>query len=221
MLYIVATPIGNLNDMTFRGIESLKKCALIIAENPSYTKRLLDHFQIEKKKIVQFADHNEMVVLDWLVEQLKTTDACLVSDAGTPGISDPGYRLVRACITQGIAVTPIPGASAAISALSASGLPTDRFLFLGFMPKTEPKVIKLLLLAKDTESTAVCYESPQRIVKTVQLIAKNFPQTNIVVARELSKIHEEFIRGNAVEIEDELKKRSSIKGEVTLLVSFK
>jgi 16S rRNA (cytidine1402-2'-O)-methyltransferase len=221
MLYIVATPIGNLGDMTFRGVETLKSCPLIIAENPSYTKRLLDHFQIEKKKIVQFADHNEMAVLDRLVEQLKTTDACLVSDAGTPGISDPGYRLVRACIEREIAVTSIPGASAAIVALSASGLPTDRFLFLGFLPKTEPKAEKLLTMAKDTESTAVCYESPQRIVKTMELVAKNFPEAQVVVARELTKIHEEFLRGTAAEVLSELKKRESIKGEITLLVSFK
>jgi 16S rRNA (cytidine1402-2'-O)-methyltransferase len=221
MLYIVATPIGNLSDMTFRGVKTLKSCGLIIAENPSYTKRLLDHLQISQKKIVQFADHNEMVVLARLVEHLKTTDACLVSDAGTPGISDPGYRLVRACVEQGIPVTPIPGASAAIMALSASGLPTDRFLFLGFLPKTEPKVTKLLAMAKDTASTAVCYESPQRIVKTMELVAKNFPEAQVVVARELTKIHEEFLRGTAAKVLSELKKRESIKGEITLLVSFK
>ncbi len=221
MLYIIGTPIGNLGDMTLRAIETLKNVSLIIAENPGHTQKLLQHFEIKDKKLVQFADHNELAVLDRLVDRLKTEDAALVSDAGTPGISDPGFRLVRACIAANIPVTPIPGASAIISALSASGLPTDRFLFVGFLPKTEPKVSKILEQAKNTESTLAAYESPQRIIKTVQLIAKLHPTAHIVVARELTKLHEEFIRGASTEVLKNLKQRPSIKGEITLLISWK
>jgi 16S rRNA (cytidine1402-2'-O)-methyltransferase len=221
MLYIIGTPIGNLADMTLRAVETLKAVSFIIAENPGHTQKLLNHYEIKGKKLIQFADHNELKVLDGLVERLKTEDAALVSDAGTPGISDPGFRLVRACVAADIDVTPVPGSSAIISALSASGLPTDRFLFVGFLPKTEPKVGKILRQAKDTESTLVAYESPQRIIKTIELIHKLYPQAHLVIARELTKLHEEFIRGNSQEVLADLLSRSSIKGEITLLVSLK
>jgi 16S rRNA (cytidine1402-2'-O)-methyltransferase len=221
MLYIVATPIGNLSDMTLRGIETLKACSLIIAENPSHTKHLLDHFSITGKKMVQFAEHNEAIVIEKLVAELKNIDGCLVSDAGTPGISDPGFRLVRECIKQNITVIPIPGANAATTALSSSGLPTDRYIFFGFLQKTEPKLLEALSLAQKSEATAIIYESPQRIIKSVSTIAKKFPNAQVVVARELTKLHEEFIRGTATEALTQLMAKTSIKGEIVLLVSFK
>jgi 16S rRNA (cytidine1402-2'-O)-methyltransferase len=221
VLYIIPTPIGNLKDLTIRAKDTLLACDFIIAENPIHSHKLLRHFEIPKKEIVQFAEHNETSVLDKLTTRLKTEAGALISDAGTPGISDPGFRLVRACRELGIEIVPLPGPSAAITALSASGLPTDRFLFMGFLQKTEPKVLQALKMAKDTESTLVVYESPQRILKTVQFIAKEHPTARVVVARELTKMHEEFVSGTAAEVVELLKQRATIKGEITLLVSFK
>jgi 16S rRNA (cytidine1402-2'-O)-methyltransferase len=221
MLYIVATPIGNLGDITIRALETFKTTDFIIAENPAHSGKLIEHYALPKKPMVQFADYNEIRALPKLIARLQQEDGCLVSDAGTPGISDPGFRLVRACVEAGITVTPIPGANAAITALSASGLPTDKFLFAGFLPKTEPKLMRLLEEAQGTASTLISYESPQRIIKTVQLIANQFPDSNIVISRELTKMHEEFIRGTAAKVLNELSKRQSIKGEITILISFK
>ena len=220
MLYIIPTPIGNLGDITLRSIEALKICDFIIAENPSHTKKLLNHFKINKP-ITQFAEHNESKVLDSLINKLSEQDGCLVSDAGTPGISDPGFRLVRACKQNNIEVIALPGPNAAITALSASGLPTDRFLFFGFLQKTEPKLLEALNLAQKSEATAIIYESPQRIIKTVSTIVKNFPDAQIVIARELTKLHEEYISGDPKDVLEILKKRQTIKGEIVLLVSLK
>jgi len=221
MLYIIATPLGNLDDISLRAANTLRNTQLIIAENPAYTKRLLDHLNIEGKQLRQFADHNELEVLDNLVAELKTIDGSLVTDAGTPGISDPGFRLVRAAVEAGISVVPIPGPSAAITALSAGGLPTDRFLFAGFLPKTEPKLRHLLGQAAAVEATLVAYESPQRIVKTLGIVARIYPTARVVVAREMTKLHEEFIRGSALEVFENMSRRAAIKGEITLLISFK
>ncbi len=221
MLYIVPTPLGNLKDITIRAKETLAECDFIIAENPLTTGKLLKLLELPKKEIVQFADHNEQKVLPSLLQRLVDKTACLVSDAGMPGISDPGFRLVRACREAKLEVVPLPGPSAAITALAGSGLPTDKFLFVGFLQKTEHKVLQAATSAKDTGSTLVAYESPQRITKTVGFIAKQFPDARIVVARELTKMHEEFIFGTAPEVLDQLNSKPSIKGEITLLVSFK
>lgn len=221
MLYVVATPIGNLKDITLRAIEILKDADFIIAENPSHTATLLRHYEIPKKEMLQFAEYNEERVLPNILDKLEQQNGALVSDAGTPGISDPGFRLVRACREQGISVTSIPGPSAVITALSGSGLPTDKFIFAGFLGKTEPKVLKALEEAKAVEATLVLYESPERIVKTVGYIEKSFPEATLVIARELTKIHEEFIRGTATEVLASLQSKPSIKGELVLLVSFK
>lgn len=221
MLYITSTPIGNLSDTTIRAQEILKSVPLIIAENPNHTRILLNHFGITGKEVVQFAEHNEEKMLPVLIQRLKDTDAALVSDAGTPGISDPGFRLVREAIKEKVNVSPIPGANAAISALCASGLPTDKFIFLGFVPKTEIKLIRDLQKAKDIEATSVFYESPHRIIKTVGYIAKEWPEASIVVAREVTKLHEEFIRGTAQEVLEILNSKPSVKGEITVVLSFK
>jgi 16S rRNA (cytidine1402-2'-O)-methyltransferase len=221
MLSIVATPIGNLKDITLRAVETLREADFIIAENPLHTAKLLKHFEIPKKELVQFADHNEHKVLPKILDRLEQEHGALVSDSGTPGISDPGFRLVRACVEKGVQIQNVPGTSAIITALTGSGLPTDRFLFVGFLPKTEPKLLQALESGLQTESTLVIYESPQRISKTVDTIAKTYPSAQLVVARELTKLHEEFIRGAAVEVSTLLKKRSSMKGEIVLLVSFK
>lgn len=221
MLYVVATPIGNLEDITYRAVRVLGETNILIAENPSHSQKLLQHYQISGKKILQFADHNEAKMLPKLIELLKTQDGAIMSDAGTPGVSDPGFRLVRACTEAGIPVTPLPGPSASISALSASGLPTDRFLFVGFLPKTLPKLKNILEIGNSTESTIICYESPQRISKTISSIAEIYPDAKIVIAREISKLHEEFIRGTAKEVSGQLNKKVSIKGEITVLISFK
>ncbi len=226
MLYILATPIGNLSDLSERAKETLQKVDLIIAENPGYSNRLIDHIreqgmEVAPKKFLQFADHNEQKMLPKLIAELKERDAVLISDAGTPGISDPGFRLIREAIQENISVTPIPGPNAAATALSASGLPTDKFIFLGFVPKTEIKLTNILSEAKEIEATVIFYESPQRIIKTVGIIANTWPDIKLVVARELTKLHEEFIRGTAKEVLEKLNARQSVKGEITVVLSFK
>jgi 16S rRNA (cytidine1402-2'-O)-methyltransferase len=218
MLYIVATPLGNLGDISERAKRTLAGVNLIIAENPAYTRKLVEG---AGKKYIQLADHNEATALPKILRELAQQDAVLVSDAGTPGISDPGFKLVREAIAAGIKVSPIPGPSAAIAALCAAGLPTDKFLFLGFVPKTEVKLVRELEGAEAAGATAVFYESPQRVVKSVGYIATKWPMAKVCVARELTKIHEEFVRGTATEVLKDLKSRASIKGEITVLVSFK
>jgi 16S rRNA (cytidine1402-2'-O)-methyltransferase len=221
MLYVVSTPIGNLKDITLRAIETLKECDLVIAENPVYSKRLLEHFGAWPKEMVQFAEFNEQQIVKDLTRRLSKTDGALITDAGTPGISDPGFRLVRECVKENVQVVPVPGANAAMAALSASGLPTDRFLFLGFLQKTAAKTIEALQAAANAEATAIFYESPERILKTLSYVANAFPTSQVVAARELTKIHEEFIRGTPQAVMDSLKDRANIKGELTVVISFK
>lgn len=221
MLFVVATPIGNLKDITLRAMEVLKACDFVIAENPSYSKRLLEHIGAWPKEMTQFAEFNEQQVVKELTRRLAKQDGCLISDAGTPGISDPGFRLVRECVKENVSVIPVPGPNAALAALSASGLPTDKFLFLGFLQKTAAKTVSALQAAASTEATAIFYESPERIRKTLNYIANAFPASQVVVARELTKIHEEFLRGTPTEVLHQLKEKPSIKGELTVLISFK
>ncbi len=225
MLYIVPTPLGNLGDITARCKEALLNCDFIIAENPATTHKLLQLLKIPKKPVVQFADHNERLVTEKYLNRLQNETACLVSDAGTPAISDPGFRLVRAAREANLEVVALPGANAATTALSASGLPTDRYFFVGFLPKTEHKVCELVKMTESTQSTLVAYESPQRILKTLKYIEKSFPNANCVVARELTKMHEEYVRGTPAEIiaqfNEQLKTKPNIKGEITFLLSLK
>ncbi|MFA5991107.1 MAG: 16S rRNA (cytidine(1402)-2'-O)-methyltransferase [Candidatus Doudnabacteria bacterium] len=221
MLYVVATPIGNMGDITLRAIEQLKACDFVMAENPLYSKRLLEHIGAWPKEMVQFAEHNEQQILKEITRRLAKQDGCLISDAGTPGISDPGFRLVRECVKENVQIIPLPGANAATVALSASGLPTDKFMFLGFLQKTANKTVATLQTAADAEATAIFYESPERILKTLSYVANAFPSSQVVIARELTKMHEEFIRGVPLEVIHLLKQKPSIKGEMTVLISFK
>lgn len=221
MLYILSTPIGNLEDLSDRAKKVLAENTLIIAENPAYSKRLLDYLGLNGKKFVQFAEHNEQEQLPRVIKELKEQNGVLISDAGTPGISDPGFKLIREAIKEGVQVSPIPGPNAAIAALCAAGLPTDKFIFLGFVPKSEVKLVNALQDGLETESTLVFYESPHRILKTLGIIANTWPTAKVVVARELTKIHEEFVRGTAVEVLEKLEARGNIKGEITVLISWK
>lgn len=221
MLYIVPTPIGNLEDITERAKQTLGVCDFIVCENPSQTAKLLQLLGLPKKQLIQLADFNEQKTVPQVIERLAKENACLVSDAGTPTISDPGFKLVRACREASIEVVSLPGANAVTTALAASGLPTDKFIFVGFLPKTEPKVNKLLEEAKSIEATFIAYESPQRISKTISFIEKSFPECKVVVAREISKMHEEYLIGSPAEVSEKLKAKPSIKGEIVLLISFK
>jgi 16S rRNA (cytidine1402-2'-O)-methyltransferase len=219
MLYIVSTPIGNLSDITFRAIEILKKCDYILAEDTRRTIPLLKHYSIEKK-VISFDEFREKRKTGDVVEDLKKgTEIVLVSDSGTPLISDPGFFLVRECVRNNISVVPVPGPSAAIAALSCSGLPADRFTFYGFIPKDNSKRNKLYQNIKEREETAILYESPHRIEKTIREISEKMPEKEIVIARELTKKFEEFIRGTPQQVLDIISKKK-LKGEIVILIHY-
>lgn len=217
-LYIVATPIGNLGDITYRAVEVLKSADLVLSEDTRQTKKLFDKYQI-CSALSSYRDQNHERAVGSVTEMLKQGKCvCLVSDSGTPLISDPGYKLVRSIVEQGYNVCPIPGPSAVTASISASGLPTDKFTFLGFLPKSLGKRFDLLKLYGDKESTLVIYESPHRLVKLLGEINSVFPDREICVAGEVTKMFEKFERGRAAEL---LKRLSGtkIRGEYTVLVS--
>lgn len=219
MLYLIATPIGNLEDITFRAVRILGEVDLIAAEDTRHTQKLLQHYDI-KTALISFHEHSDERRIDELVGRMGDGDVALVSDAGTPLISDPGYRLVQAAVDAGIVVVPIPGPSAAITALAASGLPTDRFLFLGFPPKQKKKRDQLLTEVDAERGTLIFYESPHRLVsflKDAQLILGD---RQVVICRELTKRYEEFWRGRMSEGVQVFEERG-VKGEITLLISGK
>lgn len=217
-LYIVATPIGNLQDITSRAISTLNEVGAVLCEDTRQTKKLFDKYEIKTSHLIPLNEFNEENVLFEALSLLKTVDVALVSDAGTPLISDPGYRLVSEARKRGITVIPIPGASAVIAALSASGLATDKFFFLGFLPKTRGKAVKNLESVKNLETTVVLYESPHRILQTLELIQEIYGDIELTVARELTKIHEEIFSSPISSlIEMYLKKQP--KGEFVLLFS--
>ena len=217
-LYVVATPIGNLEDMTHRAVRVLQEADLIACEDTRQTQKLLDHYGI-KKPTVSYHDHNEIQRAHELLVKLEQgLSIAQVSDAGMPGISDPGYRVVTLAIERGFTVVPIPGASALITALAASGLPTDAFEFRGFLPAKSGQRRTLLESLQGHAHTVVVYEAPHRIRETLQDIVEVLgPQTPVVIARELTKIHEEFIRGSADQVLAVLQERE-LKGEITLLI---
>lgn len=220
MLYIVPTPIGNLQDITFRALEVLKKVDLILAEDTRTSSKLLNHYQIVRP-LSPFHQHNEHLVLQHLVNQLlEGKTMALVSDAGTPGISDPGFLLVRACVKAGVKVECLPGATAFVPALVNSGLPANRFVFEGFLPVKKGRQTMFKKLAEE-DRTMIFYESPHRLVKTLEEMAQYFgPERLCSVSRELSKLYEENARGTLQEVCEHFKKKD-VKGEIVLVVAGK
>jgi 16S rRNA (cytidine1402-2'-O)-methyltransferase len=219
VLYIVATPIGNLEDITLRAIRVLKEADLIACEDTRQTQKLLHHYGIEKK-MVSYHEHNELTRAAELVKDLEEgMNIAVVSDAGMPGISDPGYRLVSLAVRHHIPVVPIPGASAFVAALAASGLATDSFRFSGFLAAKRGQRRTELEQVRNSPRTQVFYEAPHRIVETLEDVVEVLGGSRpVVVAREVTKLHEEFLRGRADEILEELRARGDVKGEITLMI---
>lgn len=217
-LYVVATPIGNLEDITYRAVKVLKLVDLIAAEDTRHSRKLLLAYDIGTK-LVSCHEHNEIKKTPQLVNQLKNgLNIALISDAGTPSISDPGYKLVTAVAKEQIRVIPIPGCSAAIAGLSVSGLPTDSFLFVGFLPKKKHKQGQFLETIKNETSTLIFYESPRRIKSLIQNLLNLLGDRKACIAREITKIHEEFIRGNLSHLLKKLDEKKGIKGECSIFV---
>lgn len=217
VLYVVATPIGNLEDITLRALRILKEVDLIAAEDTRHSRHLLDHYNI-KTALTSYHEHNERVKAQNLIERLERGEnIALVCDAGTPAISDPGYRLVMGALQAGVQVTPIPGPAALAAAISASGLPSDRFVFEGFLPAKSQERKNRLEELRDEERTLVLYEAPHRLKQTLADLEQILGAREIVVARELTKLHEEFLRGKISSVRGELAGRD-IKGEIVLLV---
>jgi 16S rRNA (cytidine1402-2'-O)-methyltransferase len=218
LLYIVATPIGNLEDITYRAVRVLREADLIACEDTRQTRKLLDHYEIHKPTI-SYHEHNEAERAVELASRMAAGDViALVSDAGMPLVSDPGYRLVRAAIEMSVPVQAVPGPSAALTALAASGLPTDSFRFGGFLPAKQGQRAKMLESLADEHATLIFYEAPHRILEALEAIEQVLGPRPVVVARELTKIHEEYLRGTATEVRTQLAERDSVRGEMTLLI---
>ncbi|HKD78721.1 MAG TPA: 16S rRNA (cytidine(1402)-2'-O)-methyltransferase [Candidatus Angelobacter sp.] len=217
-LYVVATPIGNLEDMSYRAVRVLKEADLIACEDTRHTAKLLQHYGIDKPT-VSYHEHNEAARAEELVAKLEQgLSVAQVSDAGMPGISDPGYRVIKLAIERGAQVVPVPGPSALIAALAASGLPTDSFEFHGFLPAKSGQRRTLLESLRDAKSTVAFYEAPHRIVEAMKDIVEILGEARpVVLARELTKVHEEFVRGSAAEVLARVHAQEP-KGEITLLI---
>jgi len=216
-LIVCSTPIGNLNDITLRVIDVLRNVDLIAAEDTRRTQKLLNHFKI-KTPTLSYHKFNEKERVEQIISRInRGMNIALVSDSGTPAISDPGNEIVRACINADIEIEIAPGADSIIPALVLSGFNTSSFFFNGYAPRKKDDIDKLILKLKDEERTAVVFESPKRIIKFLGMFAAELPNRNIVVVRELTKIHEEVIRGNAEEVYAKIKSRE-IKGEVILVI---
>jgi len=217
-LYILATPIGNLEDMTYRGVRILGEVDLIAAEDTRHSLKLLNHFNISKP-LTSYFDHNQQFKGERILNALRQgRSVALISDAGTPCISDPGYNLVRDAVAEGIPVVPIPGACAAIAALSCSGLPSDSFTFAGFPPARQGKRRAFLAAMARLPGTLVLYEAPHRLEETLLDIREVLGERQVVVARELSKIYEEFIRGSVPEVMAAVA-QGKARGEIVILIA--
>jgi 16S rRNA (cytidine1402-2'-O)-methyltransferase len=215
VLYVVATPIGNLEDITFRAIRTLKEVKLIAAEDTRQTRILLSHYGIATPT-TSYHEHNKLIKLDYIISFLKDSDVALVSDAGTPGISDPGYELISAVSQNNIKVVPIPGPSVVISALAISGLPTDNFHFLGFLPHKASERKRVLKAAAMEPQTLVVFESPHRIPDSLKDMLDILGDRKITVCRELTKLHEEVFRGTLSQAKEHF---TAPRGEFTLVIS--
>jgi 16S rRNA (cytidine1402-2'-O)-methyltransferase len=217
ILYVVATPIGNLEDISLRALRILKEVDLIAAEDTRHTRNLLTHYDI-RTALTSYHEHNEKAQAAKLVEKLRRGEnIALVSDAGTPAISDPGYRLVVEALRAGFQVVPLPGPSAVAAVLSASGLPTDRFVFEGFLPAKKQERETRLKSLRAENRTVVFYEAPHRLQESLSDMLHLLGDREIVVAREVSKIHEEYLRGTIAEVISQLGERD-VKGEITVVV---
>ncbi len=218
-LYLVATPIGNLEDITVRAVRVLKEVDLVACEDTRQTQKLLNHYGIATRTI-SYHEHNEMTRAAELVKEMQEgASVALVTDAGMPGISDPGYRLISLAIRHHLPVVPIPGASAFLAALVASGLPTDSFRFSGFLPAKRGERRAALEAIRTSPRTQIFYEAPHRIIEALSDVVEVLGNArHVVIAREVTKLHEEFLRGRAGEILEALKARDGVKGEITLLI---
>jgi 16S rRNA (cytidine1402-2'-O)-methyltransferase len=219
VLYVVATPIGNREDITLRALNILREVDLVAAEDTRKSGTLLAHYQINNR-LISFHEHNEKKRTPELIGKLLDgTAIALVSNAGTPSVSDPGYRLIEAAIANKITVTPIPGVTAATAAMSVSGLPTDSFVFIGFAPKKKGKRLKFLTELGAEPRPLIFYESPKRILSLMEEILSCMGDRNAMLAREMTKLHEEFVRGTVSQILRAIRARPVLKGECTLLVA--
>ena len=219
-LYLVATPIGNLEDITFRAINVLKEADIIAAEDTRHTLKLLNHYEISKP-LISYHRHNEDVKKEVLINKLlEGQNIALVTDAGTPGISDPGEEIVREAIENNIEIIPIPGACALINALIPSGLNTKEFAFYGFLPLNKNNRKSVLERIKKEDKTVILYEATHKLIKTLEDIQASLGDIDCVLARELTKIHEEFIRGSINSILEKMKEKEAIKGEYIVLLDL-
>jgi 16S rRNA (cytidine1402-2'-O)-methyltransferase len=219
VLYIVATPIGNLGDISLRAIDTLKQVDLIAAEDTRHSMRLLNHLGISKK-LISLHEHNEVSRIDGLLEKLAADlSIALISDAGTPLISDPGYTLVKTVSEAGFKVCPIPGASSIVAALSGSGLPTDKFTYFGFLPQKNIERMTRLEAMKAQKGTLILFESSHRIERLLEQLTSIFPDNLVVIAKELTKTHERFMKGRAVELIENFKRDPALsRGEFVVLI---
>lgn len=218
-LFICGTPIGNLGDVSFRLLDTLRQVDMILAEDTRTIRKLLSRYDIVKSQIISYHQHSTAKRLDFIIEELKNgKTAALVSESGMPSIQDPGYRIIGQCIEAGIATTVIPGPNAATSALVLSGLPADKFLFIGFLPKSGEKRNAKITEVSGLPYTLIFYESPNRIEKLLGELIQKLGDRHSALLREMTKIYEEAIRGNLSEVLEDIRSRTAIKGEIVLVV---